>query len=169
MADRVDHGRPVVVAVDEQSDINVDLERWSRLAADSLVASGVTDGELNLLFVDETAMTELNREHMSEDRPTDVLSFPLDGADDDPLVDGMIGDRLIGDVVVCPVYAARQAGDHAGERGHDGSVEDELALLIVHGVLHILGHDHAEPGETAAMRSAEGVLLDAHHRPAARR
>ena len=67
------------------------------------------------------------------------------------------------------LYAARQAPLHVGERGHDGSVEDELALLIVHGVLHILGHDHAEPDETARMRSAEAVLLDAHHRPAARR
>ena len=109
-------------------------------------------------------MAELNREHMDEDRPTDVLSFPLDGADDDPF-----GDNLIGDVVVCPVYAARQAAAHRGERGHDGSVEDELALLVVHGVLHILGHDHAEPDEAARMRAAEAELLDAHHRPAARR
>ena len=163
MPDPTVDDRPVVVAVDEQSEMAVDLDRWSRLAGDSLVSEGVTEGELNLLFVDEAVMTDLNREHMGEHRPTDVLSFPLDGADDDPL-----GDNLIGDVVVCPVYAARQAPLHVGERGHDGSVDDELALLIVHGVLHILGHDHAEPDETARMRSAEAVLLDAHYRPAAR-
>lgn len=164
MPDPTDDGHPIVVAVDEQSEMAIDLDRWARLATDSLVSEGVSAGELNLLFVDEAAMTELNREHMGEDRPTDVLSFPLDGAVDDPF-----GDNLIGDVVVCPVYAARQAAAHAGERGHDGSVEDELALLIVHGVLHVLGHDHAEPDETARMRAAEVALLDAHHRPAARR
>ena len=163
MSDPAHDDRPVVVAVDEQADMAVDLERWARLATDSLVASGLTEGELNLLFVDEAAMTELNREHMDEDGPTDVLSFPLDGADDDPF-----GDNLIGDVVVCPVYAARQAPEHAGDRGHDGSVEDELALLIVHGVLHILGHDHAEADESARMQAAEAELLLAHHRPAAR-
>jgi probable rRNA maturation factor len=164
MADPTGDERPVVVAVDEQSDMGVDVDRWARLVGDSLVSNGVTEGELNLLFVDESVMAELNREHMDEDRPTDVLSFPLDGADDDPF-----GDNLIGDVVVCPVYAARQAAAHRGERGHDGSVEDELALLVVHGVLHILGHDHAEPDEAARMRAAEAELLDAHHRPAARR
>ena len=142
MPDPTDDDRPIVVAVDEQSEMAIDLDRWARLATDSLVSEGVGDGELNLLFVDEAVMTELNREHMGEDRPTDVLSFPLDGAVDDPF-----GDNLIG----------------------DGSVEDELALLIVHGVLHVLGHDHAEPDETARMRAAEAALLDAHHRPAARR
>jgi probable rRNA maturation factor len=159
MADAAGRDRPVVVAVDEQSEIAIDLDRWARLAGDSLVSSGVTDGELNLLFVDEAVMTDLNREHMDEDRPTDVLSFPLDGAADDPF-----GDNLIGDVVVCPVYADRQAADHVGDRGHDGSLDDELALLIVHGVLHILGHDHAEPDETERMQAAELELLDTHHR-----
>jgi probable rRNA maturation factor len=163
MPDPAGDGRPVVVAVDEQSEMAIDLERWTRLAGESLASEGVGVGELNLLFVGEAAMTELNREHMGEDRPTDVLSFPLDGAADDPFVD-----NLIGDVVVCPVYAARQAAEHAGERGHDGSVEDELALLIVHGVLHVLGHDHAEPVEATRMRAAEARLLDAHHRPASR-
>lgn len=163
MPDPTVGGRPVVVAVDEQFEMAVDLDRWSRLAGDSLISEGVVEGEMNLLFVDEAAMTELNLEHMGEDRPTDVLSFPLDGGGDDPF-----GDNLIGDVVVCPIYAARQAGEHVGERGHNGSVEDELALLIVHGVLHLLGHDHAEPDETTRMLASEAVLLDAHHRPAAR-
>jgi probable rRNA maturation factor len=168
MADPANGDRPVVVAVDEQDEMVVDVDRWARLAGDSLVTSGVTDGELNLLFVDETVMTELNKEHMDEDRPTDVLSFPLDGDDEDPFADGVGGERLIGDIVVCPTYSARQAPDHRGERGHDGSVEDELALLVVHGVLHILGHDHAEPDETTRMQAAEQDLLDAHHRSADR-
>ncbi|GJM37189.1 MAG: endoribonuclease YbeY [Acidimicrobiales bacterium] len=159
-------GGPVVVAVDEQSDVVIDLARWQTLGRDALVSCGVDAGELNLLFVDEAEMTLLNREHMGEDRPTDVLSFPLDAADPDgsALGDILLGDMLLGDIVVCPAYAARQAGDHAGERGHSGTVDDELALLIVHGVLHVLGHDHAEPAETTAMQAEEQRLLDRHHR-----
>ena len=162
---------PVVVAVDEQVDVPIDLERWRALTVAALRSSGVSAGELNLLFVDESAMTELNRDHMGEDRPTDVLSFPLDAADMvDPMVDPTadpvgVGEVLLGDIVVCPIYAQRQAGDHAGERGHGGTLDDELALLIVHGVLHVLGHDHAEPAETERMRACEDQLLVAHHRP----
>ena len=156
---------PVVVAVDEQTDLTIDLDRWRTLATASLQSSGVDHGELNLLFVDEPAMTELNLAHMGEDRPTNVLSFPLDGADTErPPGAPVIGEVLIGDIVVCPGYAARQAADHAGEKGHDGSLADELALLIVHGVLHILGHDHAEPDESARMQSCEQELLMTHHR-----
>ncbi|MDW3218678.1 MAG: rRNA maturation RNase YbeY [Acidimicrobiales bacterium] len=156
---------PVVVAVDEQSDIAIDLPRWQSLSRDALVSCGVDTGELNLLFVDETEMTALNRDHMGEDRPTDVLSFPLDaGAGEAPAGEVLPGEILLGDIVVCPAYAARQAGDHAGERGHRGTTEDELALLIVHGVLHVLGHDHAAPDETVAMQAEEQRLLDRHHR-----
>ena len=156
--------RPVVVGVDEQSDVAIDLDRWQTLAGRSLQSSGVETGELNLLFVDEPTMHELNRTHMGEDRPTDVLSFPLDaaGEEGDPAAD--VGEVLIGDIVVCPVYAARQAAEHAGQRGHDGSLDDELALLIVHGVLHIVGHDHAESDEMTRMQACEQELLVAHHR-----
>ena len=151
---------PVVVAVDEQVDITIDLPRWQRLATCALRSSGIRQGELNLLFVDESAMTDLNRKHMGEDRPTDVLSFPLDGTD----APDRFGEVLIGDIVVCPVYAERQAPAHAGEHGHDGSTADELALLIVHGVLHVLGHDHDEAADGAVMQQRERQLLDAHHR-----
>lgn len=154
-------GGPLVVALDEQADVAIDLSRWQRLAVDALRSSGVDHGELNLLFIDESAMTELNREHMGKDRPTDVLSFPLDGGDPSD----SFGEALIGDVVVCPTYADRHAAEHAGEQGHDGSIADELALLIVHGVLHVLGHDHADDDEAAVMQACEQQLLDAHHRP----
>ena len=83
---------------------------------------------------------------------TDVLSFPLD--DDEPQPGVPV---LLGDVVVCPAVAADQASSHAG------TLDDELALLVVHGVLHVLGHDHAEPAETATMRARELALLEAHH------
>ena len=153
---------PVVVAVDEQSDVAIDLDRWQALASGALRHEGVETGELNLLFVDEAEMRDLNARFMGDDRATDVLSFPLDGVDagDDP----GSGEPLIGDIVVCPAYAARQAPDHAGERGHRGCLTDELALLVVHGVLHVVGWDHADRAETEAMQDRERVLLGDLHR-----
>ena len=117
------------------------------------------NGELNLIFVDESAMTRLNHQHMGNSYATDVLSFPLDGSDDVE-----IGESLIGDVVVCPARAAAQASDHEGQGDHDGSLEDELALLIVHGLLHVLGHDHYDTATTSRMQSCEQALLRQHHR-----
>ena len=135
----------VVVGRDDQEHEPVDVERWSGLATAVLADEGV-EGELNLLFVDESAMAVLNREHMGHEGPTDVLSFPIDGPDAGP-------DGLLGDVVVCPAVARRNAPEHAG------TYEDELALLVVHGVLHVLGHDHAEDDEAAVMRDREAAHL----------
>lgn len=154
-----DAASPVVVVLDEQSGIEIDTDRWQRLASGALKSSGVVNGELNLIFVDESAMTQLNHQHMGHHQATDVLSFPIDGSGD---VD--LGESLIGDVVVCPARAAAQASDHEGQSGHDGSLEDELALLIVHGVLHVLGHDHYDTTTTNRMQSCEQALLSQHHR-----
>jgi probable rRNA maturation factor len=137
---------PVVVGRDDQDTEPVDVDRWSALATAVLVDEDV-EGELNLLFVDEAAMAGLNRAHMGHEGPTDVLSFPIDGPDAGP-------DGLLGDVVVCPAVARRNAPEHAG------TYEDELALLVVHGVLHVLGHDHAEDGEAATMRAREVAHLE---------
>ena len=156
-----DSAGPVVVVLNEQDAIEIDMGRWQRLAARSLKTSGVTNGELNLLFVDEGAMTELNALHMGKDCATDVLSFPLDGSGA-----AEWGQSLIGDVVVCPARAAAQAPDHESFPGHDGSLDDELALLIVHGVLHVLGHDHYDTPTTTRMQSCEQALLRQHHRRA---
>jgi probable rRNA maturation factor len=149
---------PVVVAIDEQSTLDIELDRWSTLATASLIDQGIPAGECNLLFVDESTIHELNLEHRGKDRPTDVLSFPLDGAEANH------PDDLIGDIVICPTIAAANAPDHAGQDHHTGSVEDELGLLVVHGVLHLLGHDHEEPAEADAMEALEQALLAAHHR-----
>ena len=125
----------------ESPDVAVDTARWRRLALDVLADVGA-NGELTLTFVDRVDIAELNAEHMGKVGPTDVLSFPMD---DDPL-DGV--PTLLGDVVISPAVAADQAAEHAG------TLDDELALLVVHGILHVLGHDHAEPDETAVMRAA---------------
>ena len=166
-------GEVQVYGADEQHDAPVDVDRWVRLAHDVLIAEGVRgEVELSLLFVDEATMAELNGRFMDAEGPTDVLAFPID----DPVVAGRWPDAstsgpdredpepgdlplLLGDVVMCPAVAERQAPEHAG------SYEDEIALLVVHGVLHVLGHDHAEPEETAVMQARERALLDEfHHR-----
>jgi len=152
-------GGPIVVSIDEQHEIEIDVERWGSLAAAALASRGVHQGEMNLLFVDEAEMSRLNHDHMNRDRPTDVLSFPLDGDQGDGPVEAFIGD-----IVICPAYAARQAAQHRGELHHDGTLDDELALLVVHGVLHVLGSDHEDPSEADEMSAVEQSLLSAHHR-----
>jgi probable rRNA maturation factor len=152
-------GEVKVFGADEQEAAPVDVERWVELARNVLVSEGVAgDAELSLLFVDEDTISGLNRRFMDTDGPTDVLAFPID----DPA--GRGGARsagpeplLLGDVVVCPAVAERQAPEHAG------SYDDELALLVVHGVLHVLGHDHARLDEAATMQARERELLQRFH------
>ena len=163
---------PEVFCSDEQSDVEIDLIRWQSLAEQVLVAEGVRGGtELSIIFVGEADIAELNMSFLGKAGPTDVLSFPIDAADADttPPTSGATRgpDRapldpsdvplLLGDVVLCPKVAARQAPDHAG------TLDDELALLIVHGILHVLGHDHAEADETVVMRNRELQLLEQLH------
>jgi probable rRNA maturation factor len=157
-------GEVKVFGGDEQHAAPVDVERWVELARNVLVAEGVSgDAELSLLFVDEPTISGLNRRFMDVDGPTDVLAFPLDDPVDEatgPTDAGSPGPAplLLGDVVVCPAVAERQAPEHAG------SYDDELALLVVHGVLHVLGHDHAGVDEAATMQARERELLQRFHR-----
>ncbi len=161
-----------VFVADEQNDQPVDTMRWVRLATSVLAQEGVPgDIELSMLFVDEAAMTDLNKRFLGKDRPTDVLSFPID---DEPIEGGRSPDSggtgpgdasepsdlptVLGDVVICPAVAFRNAPDHAG------SYEDELALLVVHGLLHLLGMDHEDDDEAEAMEQRERVLLAKFHK-----
>ena len=164
-------GEVTVFVADEQSAHPVDLARWQALARDVLADEGVVgDVEVTVIFADEATMAELNRLHLDGEGPTDVLSFPIDGevvsagrAPDGGTAGPQrqvppVGELplLLGDVVICPAVAHRNAPDHAG------SADDELALLVVHGLLHLLGHDHAEPGERQRMHDRERHLLAAH-------
>jgi probable rRNA maturation factor len=146
-------GAPNVVTADEQDEIAVDLDRWSALATAVLRTEG-RSGELTLTFVDAAEMAALNLEHMHEAGPTDVLSFPLDDHQEAGSASVPV---LLGDVVICPSVAAGAASTHAG------TLDDELALLVVHGILHVLGHDHTDVDDTAAMRARELEHLVAHH------
>lgn len=158
--------RATVLGLDEQDTEAVDVGRWVALAESVLETRGVPGtAELSLIFVDEATMADLNSRHMGADGPTDVLAFPLE----EEVAEGHWPDHgdmpiLLGDVVVCPAVAARQAAEHAGGPHHRGAPTDEIALLVVHGVLHVLGMDHAEPGEAAAMRALESELLGRFHR-----
>lgn len=146
---------PTVFALDEQATRSIKADHWAGLARDVLVAEGVLSGELNLTFIDIDEMTQLNVEHMDGNGPTDVLSFPLDDSDDVVFDDQP---RLLGDIVICPAVVLKQAPDRP---------DDEMALMVVHGVLHILGMDHQEPDEEAVMKAAEQRHLGAWNRAGA--
>ncbi|MEO1058738.1 MAG: rRNA maturation RNase YbeY [Actinomycetota bacterium] len=142
-------------AAADRADPPVDLARWQRLAAK--VASDVGGrGELTLTFVAPEAIAEINAEWMGADRPTDVLAAPMDAVDGTAALEDSVP-RLLGDIVVCPAVADDQFATHAG------TLDDELALLVVHGVLHVFGHDHAGADEAAAMRAEERRLLERFH------
>ncbi len=127
------------------------LARLEHLGAALLAAAGVSERDLSIVVVDEPAIHALNKQYLGEDKPTDVLSFPMDEGE----ILASPGPRPLGDVVIGLEVAAAQA------RAHGWSLDEELTFLLVHGFCHLLGHDHAEPGEAAEMRAAEDRLLAA--------
>ncbi len=145
-----------VLIADRQNDVQIDARRYRALVRQVLEAEGVPPGtETAVMFVGRDEMAELNEAHMGHAAPTDVLAFPLDLVPG-PQTPDETGVRLAGDVVVCPAVAAVNAEAGKGSRpGHDGTVAAEIDLLVVHGVLHLLGMDHAEPTDAAAMRARE--------------
>lgn len=141
------------VEVNNESGHAVDEAEFAALGRHVLDAMHVhPQAELSILLVDTDVMTDLHVQYMDEPGPTDVLSFPMDelrpGVEGDPSPAG-----LLGDVVLCPEVAARQAR----EAGH--STEEELLLLTTHGILHLLGYDHAEPEEEKEMFALQRRLL----------
>ncbi|MEX5254755.1 rRNA maturation RNase YbeY [Kocuria arenosa] len=130
----------------------VDVELLGRLADHILARLHVhPDAELSIAVVGEDEMARLHIEWMDLPGPTDVLSFPMDelrpGTPEEP------AEGTLGDIVLCPPVARRQAE----AAGH--SVADELCLLTTHGLLHLLGHDHAEPEERQVMFALQRDLL----------
>jgi probable rRNA maturation factor len=141
-------------------DLPIDLDPLADLLATVLSAEGVpARAEASLQLVTTDAIAGLNAEHLGGSGPTDVLSFPLDGSGP---VDEADADWLVGDVVVCAEVAARQAAEHAG------TLDDELALLVVHGGLHLCGWDHADDDQRSAMWARERELLAAAGRTPSR-
>jgi probable rRNA maturation factor len=128
---------PPRILVDDRQDETFDLEPLLAVARETMSGEGVADAELSLSFVTEDEMADLHERYMGEPGPTDVLSFPL--GEDDRDEDGV---RILGDVVIAPAVAAR---NNPGDPG------SELRLLVVHGILHLLGHDHMEDDARARM------------------
>jgi probable rRNA maturation factor len=132
--DSTSEGLPRVL-VDDRQDETLDVHGLVALARECLIGEGAANSELSVSFVTESEIAELHARYAGEDGPTDVLSFPMGDLDED-------GVRILGDVVVAPAVAARNnPNDPAGE----------LRLLIVHGILHLLGHDHADDAQKAEM------------------
>lgn len=106
------------------------------------------DSDLSIVLTDDARLQELNREYLGIDAPTDVLSFPASETDPET------GARYIGDILISIPRAQSQA-DAAGH-----PLESEVQLLVVHGMLHLLGHDHGEPEEKARMWKAQAEILE---------
>lgn len=144
---------PTDVAVflsDEQTAAEVDGDDLVALARHVLSAQRVPpDMEVSVLLVDEQTMAALNEEHMDTQGPTDVLAFPIDEPGESP--PGV--PAVLGDVVLCPAVAQRQAP--TGGRGLQG----ELRMLTTHGILHLLGMDHADPASEREMFGLTERLL----------
>lgn len=132
-----DGGSTPRVLVSNRQSIVVDEPGLVALAKEVLVGEGLASAELSVSFVEPDEIAELHLEYMDEDGPTDVLSFPLDEDDHD---EG--GVRLLGDVVIAPAIAASNNPD---------DTPAEMRLLLAHGILHLLGHDHEEEDERRAM------------------
>ncbi|GAA2354964.1 rRNA maturation RNase YbeY [Dactylosporangium salmoneum] len=144
------------IEIANESGADVDSDTILAVARHALDEMGVNPlAELSVLLVDVEYMTELNHRWMDGDGPTDVLAFPMDeGSVDHGPGEGSGEPALLGDIVLCPEVAAKQAAT----AGH--STIDELALLTVHGILHLLGYDHAEPEEEAEMFGLQARLLE---------
>ncbi|MEO3788888.1 rRNA maturation RNase YbeY [Nonomuraea sp. B10E15] len=147
------------IELNNESGVEVDEESLGALAAHVLGEMGINPlAELSIVMVDEDTMAELHEKWMGEPGPTDVLAFPMDelrpGGGARGEADGAADPALLGDVVLCPHVAARQAA----EAGHGAA--DELELLCTHGILHLLGYDHAEPEEHKEMFGLQARLLE---------
>lgn len=139
--------KPSVLISNRQA-LPVDEQGLAALARETLVGEGVVDAELSVSFVADPEIEELHVRYLNETGPTDVLSFPMDGPLDGPSGgrSGDVGVRLLGDVVIAPAVAERNAPvDPSGE----------LRRLLVHGILHLLGYDHEEEAEKAEMWSRQ--------------
>ena len=115
--------------------------------------SGSLDSDLSIVLTDDARLQELNRDYLGIDAPTDVLSFPASESDGSE-IDPETGTRYLGDILISIPRAQTQAE----AAGHP--LESEVQLLVVHGVLHLLGHDHGEPGEKARMWKAQAEILE---------
>jgi probable rRNA maturation factor len=155
----------MTIEVANESGVTVDETAIASAAQYTLDSLGVSpQAELSVLLVVPEVMAELHERWMDESGPTDVMAFPMDGPTDAEDLEVLDGTRrpdatepppgLLGDVVLCPTVA-REGARKAGHK-----LSDELHLLTVHGVLHLLGYDHGEPDDEREMFALQNQLLD---------
>ncbi len=143
----------MTVEINNESGSEADSTGLVRLAEFALAQLRIhPQAELSILLVDEDTMSAYHEKYLGESGPTDVLSFPMDELriptdDDEPPI------GLLGDIVLCPAVTGRQAAEHGR------SPDAEAEYLLVHGLLHLLGFDHAEPAEKAEMFGLKDRLL----------
>jgi probable rRNA maturation factor len=152
-----------MIEINNESGAEVDEAALVTLGRFVLDRMGINPAaELSLVLLDTEAMTALHVQWMDLPGPTDVMAFPMDGADSPdarldptapPGTDEPAGEAMLGDVVLCPAFAA----DQAASAGH--SVEAELHLLCTHGILHLLGYDHGDPDEEREMFELQAKLV----------
>lgn len=144
------------IEVSNESGMDVSEEELISVARFAIGKMNVNPGaELSMVLLDTAAMADLHMRWMDLPGPTDVMSFPMDELEPGGRPDAAEpGPSMLGDIVLCPQFAA----DQAKAAGHP--LEHELALLTVHGVLHLLGYDHAEPDEEKEMFALQRQLLD---------
>jgi probable rRNA maturation factor len=146
----------VSIEVSNESGLDVSEEELISVARFVIAKMNVNPAaELSMVLLDSAAMADLHMRWMDLPGPTDVMSFPMDelepgGRPDAPEP----GPSMLGDVVLCPEFAAEQAAAAGHSLGH------ELALLTIHGVLHLLGYDHADPEEEKEMFALQRELLE---------
>jgi probable rRNA maturation factor len=142
------------IEVNNESGAEVDelaISSVARHVLDSLSINRMA--ELSILVVDTEAMSTLHKQWMDLDGPTDVMAFPMDTLEDKPGKEAEPGPALLGDVILCPQVAAKQAE----AAGH--TTDAELFLLTTHGILHLLGYDHGEPDEERQMFELQTKLV----------
>ncbi len=148
---------PSIRTGDEREDnqVVVDLEALATLFAAALQHEGIPgQAEASLTLLDPQAIAQLKVQYLDGDgAPTDVLSFPIDGQHCSEQLAAGSSSWIVGDLLLCPQVAALQAPDHAG------NLNDELALLVIHGTLHLVGWDHVEHEQRQAMWQRERELL----------
>ncbi|MBI2853241.1 MAG: rRNA maturation RNase YbeY [Chloroflexi bacterium] len=152
---------------DESVEINISMEvsagetkwrpqkTWLRkvLRRVLIAKSADSSAEVSLLITDQEKIRELNRSYLGEDRPTDVLSFPMLAPSGAAFVTAPDGKKHLGEIIISLPQAVIQAGEH----GHPP--QKEITILLIHGVLHLLGYDHAEPEEEREMKGLEMEIL----------
>lgn len=149
----------MAVYLSDEQTREVDAEDLLALTRHVLAARRVPpDMEVAILLVDEDTIAALNQQHMGKDGPTDVLAFPIDEPGETPPDQPAI----LGDVVLCPAVCAAQASRFSR------SEHEELQTLTVHGLLHLLGMDHADPVSEAEMFGLTDSLVDAYRSERAR-